>query len=141
MLAVEEALARITASFAPLPSEWVHLTAAAGRVLAEDLVAERDQPQGDTSAMDGYALNRDDTSTEFRIVAEIPAGALSSRTIGAGECARVFTGAAIPPGANQVIMQEFAQRDGDIVSFSERGAVSNIRLRGEDAREAIVRRG
>ena len=60
MLSVEEALARIAAALTPLPAERVHLGAALGRVLAEDLVAARDQPPHAVSAMDGYAVRAAD---------------------------------------------------------------------------------
>jgi molybdopterin molybdotransferase len=72
------------------------------------------------------------------VVAEISAGLVPTAKIGVGECARVFTGAAIPEGATQVVIQEFARRDGDVVSFSRRDSSLNIRLRGEDARAGDV---
>ncbi|MCC2664721.1 MAG: molybdopterin molybdenumtransferase MoeA, partial [Geminicoccaceae bacterium] len=75
MLAVDEALGRITAAFQPQPSEWVHLAAAHGRVLAEDLVAARDQPPQAVSAMDGYAVRAADLaggSAELRLVGQAP---------------------------------------------------------------------
>ena len=60
MLAVEDALALITAAFRPEPAEWVHLGAAQDRVLAADLIAPRDQPPAAVSAMDGYAIRAAD---------------------------------------------------------------------------------
>jgi len=138
LLSLAEARAIIAQCVHLLPPERLPLAAARGRFLRETLAATEDMPAFDRSAMDGYAVNRDDASIEFRIVAEIPAGVLSERAIGAGECARVYTGSAIPPGADQVVIQEFAQRHGDAVTFSSRTAASNIRLRGEDAREGSV---
>ena len=107
---------------------------ALGRRLREPVSAGEDVPAFDRSAMDGYAVRSDDLSPQFRVVFEVPAGALPTRGIGIGECARVFTGAAIPEGATQVVVQEVARRTGDLVAFSKRDGTSNIRLRGEDAR-------
>jgi molybdopterin molybdotransferase len=118
MLAVEEAHARIVAAFAPLPSEWVHLAAAAGRVLSRDLVAGRDQPPGDTSAMDGYAVRAADLasgSATLRVVGSAPAGGSCDAELGPGETVRIFTGGLLPRGADAVALQENAGADGDRV--------------------------
>ena len=137
MLTVSEARALIAEQVHILAPERVSLATARGRVLREALVAEEDVPAFERSAMDGYAVNGDGTGP-FRIVADIPAGFVSECTIAAGECARVFTGSAIPAGATHVVIQELAARDGDSVSFSKRDAATNIRRRGEDAREGSV---
>jgi molybdopterin molybdotransferase len=111
MLAVEEALARITAAFQPQPAEWVHLAAAHGRVLAEDLVASRDQPPQAVSAMDGYAVRAADLAgggAELRLVGQAPAGGRFEGTLVPGETVRIFTGGALPAGADAVALQENA---------------------------------
>ena len=138
MLSVTEARALIAQTVHVLPPLRVGLAQAHGRTLRESVAAEEDIPAFDRSAMDGYAIRADDPATEFRIVCEIPAGTLPVRAIEPGECARIFTGSAIPDGATQVLMQEFAQRNGDRVSFTQRDAKTNIRSRGEDAREGSV---
>jgi molybdopterin molybdotransferase len=118
MLAVEEAHARIVAAFAPLPSEWVHLPAATGRVLERDLVAERDQPPGDTSAMDGYAVRAADLASgraTLRVVGSAPAGGSYEGELGPGESVRIFTGGLLPRGADAVALQENATAEGDRV--------------------------
>jgi molybdopterin molybdotransferase len=118
MLAVEEAHARIVAAFAPLPSEWVHLAAAAGRVLAKDLIAGRDQPPGDTSAMDGYAVRAADLASghaTLRLVGSAPAGGSFDRELGPGEAVRIFTGGLLPSGADAVALQENARAEGERV--------------------------
>ena len=138
MLSVTEARALIAQTVHVLPPLRVALAQAHGRTLRESVAAEEDIPAFDRSAMDGYAIRADDPATEFRIVCEIPAGTLPVRAIEPGECARIFTGSAIPDGATQVLMQEFAQRNGDRVSFTQRDAKTNIRSRGEDAREGSV---
>ena len=138
MLSITEARTLIAQTVHVLPPLRVLLAQAHGRTLRESIVAEEDVPAFDRSAMDGYAIHADDPATEFRVVCEIPAGTVPMRVIGAGECARIFTGSAIPEGATQVVIQEFAQRNGDTVSFTQRGKGNNIRLRGEDAREGNV---
>jgi molybdopterin molybdotransferase len=125
MLAVEEAHARITAAFAPLPTEWVHLAAAAGRVLAEDLIAARDQPPGDTSAMDGYAVRAADLASgraTLRLIGSAPAGRSFDRALGAGETVRIFTGGLLPDGADAVALQENATVESDLIAIE--GAVT-----------------
>src|ERR687892_2923359 len=103
MLAVEEALERIVAGVTPLPSEWVHLGAAHGRVLAEDLVATRDQPPHAISAMDGYAVRAADLasgSATLQLVGAAPAGGLFGGTLGPGGTGGIFTRGPLPPRAD-----------------------------------------
>jgi molybdopterin molybdotransferase len=124
MLAVEDAHARIVAAFAPLPAEWVHLAAVAGRVLARDLIAGRDQPPGDTSAMDGYAVRAADLASghaTLRLVGSAPAGGSYDQELGPGETVRIFTGGLLPRGADAVALQENARAEDDRVRIE--GAV------------------
>ena len=111
----------------------VPLAQALGLVLAQDALAPDDLPAFDRSAMDGYAVALDDDSERFAVVAEIQPGAMPAITLARGECARIFTGAAIPAGASQVVMQEDARREGDCMIPVRRDRRTNIRLRGEDA--------
>jgi molybdopterin molybdotransferase len=123
MLAVEEALARVTAAFHPQPAEWVHVAAAHGRVLAEDLVAARDQPPQAVSAMDGYAVRAADLasgSAELRLVGRAPAGGRFEGTLGPGETVRIFTGGILPAGADAVALQENATMATDRVRIEGR---------------------
>src|SRR5690606_1164031 len=118
MLAVEEAHARIVAAFAPLPTEGAQLAAAADRVLARDLIAERDQPPSDTSAMDGYAVRAADLasgSATLRLVGSAPAGGAYDKDLRPGETVRIFTGGPLPRGADAVALQENARAEGDRV--------------------------
>lgn len=83
-------------------------SAAAGRVLAEDVASDVDSPPFDKSLMDGYAVRAADfrPGIEFCVVEEIPAGAIPKVALGANETARIFTGAPIPAGADAVVMRE-----------------------------------
>jgi molybdopterin molybdotransferase len=121
MLTISEARTLIAEQVHILPPERVPLAAARGRMLREALMAEDDIPAFERSAMDGYAVNGENTGP-FCIIADIPAGSVSERTISEGECARVFTGSAIPAGTTHVVIQELAKRDGDSVSFIKRDA-------------------
>jgi molybdopterin molybdotransferase len=110
MLEVEEALAEVLRHAKPLPQTDTSLgPSTLGRVLAEDVRAENDSPPFDKSLRDGYAVRASDCASlngELRIVAEIAAGAVPTAPIRPGECARIFTGAPMPEGADAVVMQE-----------------------------------
>ena len=122
MISVEEALTRLLALIEILPPEQIALADGLGRVLAEDVAARRTQPPFAASAMDGYAVRADDLGripVELRIVAEVPAGAGFGGHVGAGEAARIFTGAPMPAGTDTVVIQEDAERHGDRVRVLE----------------------
>ena len=142
MISVEEALARITQAFAPLPSEWVALANARGRVLTEDLVATRDQPHQDISAMDGYAVRSADLESgeaALTLIGEAPAGGRFEGVVGPGETVRIFTGGPMPAGADSVALQENADADGTCITL--RGKVPAgrfIRRAGLDVKKGEV---
>jgi len=135
LLPVEGARARLLAMAPPLPVEMVALAAAAGRWAAADVVARRTQPAADLSAMDGYAVRAADLPGPWRVVGESAAGRPLDRAVRAGEAARIFTGAAMPAGADCVLVQEEAARDGDLLALDGEGplrADRNVRRRGLD---------
>jgi molybdopterin molybdotransferase len=122
MLSVAEALARITAAFAPLPGETVGLAEALGRVLAEDVAARVTQPPTDVSAMDGYAVRAADVAhvsdavpARLEVVGRAPAGGAYEGTLGPGQAVRIFTGAPLPAGADTIVIQEDTETEGDTV--------------------------
>ncbi|KSB91543.1 molybdenum cofactor biosynthesis protein MoeA [Caulobacter vibrioides] len=122
---------------ARLGVEVVALPRAVGRVLAQDVVADRHQPPFDASAMDGWAIRRADydPARAFAVAGESAAGRAYPRTVQAGEAVRIFTGAPVPAGADLVVIQEEATRDGDRVTFAAGEAPkSNIRPAGGDFR-------
>jgi molybdopterin molybdotransferase len=123
--------------------ETVPLRKAAGRVLAEDIVAPVDLPPFDNSAVDGYAVRADDLDggqeTRLVIVDRAAAGHAAGHTLKAGEAIRIFTGAPMPAGADTVFMQEDCRVEGGAVIVPpglKRG--SNRRLAGEDIRANAV---
>ena len=138
MISVDEALGRILAGIHALPSETVALSNAAGRIAAAHIKARLFNPAFDVSAMDGYAVRAEDVSpgTALRMIGASQAGAGFAGTIGRGECARIFTGAPVPKGADAVIMQEEANAKGDAITFSQKVETGrSIRFRGEDFAE------
>ncbi|MFC3078599.1 gephyrin-like molybdotransferase Glp [Phenylobacterium terrae] len=143
LLAVDDARARMLAQVSPLPAETVRLAEAAGRVLAEDVAARRDQPPFDASAMDGWAVRAADTPGTLKIVGESAAGHGYEGALGPGETVRIFTGAAVPAGADAVVIQEDATRDGEVVKVPAAEAGSNVRPRGGDFQvgAALLSRG
>ncbi len=135
---VEAALAAMLGQVAALPVEAVPVEDADGRWLAEDVVATRDQPPFDASAMDGWAVREGDVAPGaiLTIVGESAAGRGFTGTIGPGQTARISTGAPLPAGAERVVIQEDAERRGDQLHLSE-GPLSAaaIRRRGGDFAE------
>jgi molybdopterin molybdotransferase len=129
-------------------SENVDLRQARDRILAEDVVATRDVPPTDNSAVDGYAVHYDDLDTQAEtrlpVKGRAAAGHALGRDAGRGEAIRIFTGAAMPEGCDTVVMQEDCTVDGDEVIIAaglKRGA--NRRRAGEDieAGKTILGRG
>jgi molybdopterin molybdotransferase len=132
---VEDARAAMLAWAVALPSETVLLADAAGRTLAEDIHAIRDQPPYPASAMDGWGLIAADTPGRLKIVGESAAGSPYEARLRPGEAVRIFTGAALPPGADAMVIQEDARREGDAVEVPAAVAGENIRPAGCDFRQ------
>ncbi|MGO9941160.1 MAG: gephyrin-like molybdotransferase Glp [Rhodoblastus sp.] len=143
-LSVDEALEAILAAVkSPVAIEDAPLAKCFGRTLAQDLFARRTQPPKPLSAMDGYALRANDAGAR-KVIGESSAGRGFDGLCGPGEAVRIFTGAPIPDGADTVLVQEEAQRDGDFVTATapiQHGR--NVRLAGIDFREGekILERG
>jgi molybdopterin molybdotransferase len=136
LLPVAEALARVLADARPLPIETVALNESQGRVLAQDLTAQRTQPPAAVSAMDGYAVRAGDVATapvKLKLIGEVAAGHPYSGEVKAGETARIFTGGVMPQGTDTVVIQELTARDGDAVTIQKHTAKGrNVRAKGID---------
>jgi molybdopterin molybdotransferase len=143
LLSVDEARGRMLATISVRPDETVPLAASLGRVLAIDLPAVRDQPPFRASAMDGWAVRAAETPGEFAIVGESAAGHGYENPVGPGEAVRIFTGAAVPDACDSVVIQENAERQGDLVRLPETRPGANVRPAGGDfsAGEILLRRG
>lgn len=136
MISFDEAAAIVARIALPLGTETLPLERAAGRVLASDVVAMIDSPRRDVSAMDGYAISDSDLAglpARLRVVGESFAGQAEVPGIVPGECVRIFTGGAVPDGADRVVIQEVVRRDGDLAIFDqEPGPARHIRRRASD---------
>src|SRR5262245_42370941 len=140
MISVAEALAHVTADLSPLPAEDVPVGDGCGRVRAADLAAKLTQPPFPASAMDGYAVRATDVlrlPTGLTLIGEAAAGHPFAGRVGAGEAVRIFTGAPVPDGADLIVIQEDADRDGARVVVRAGAAVDaeSLRARGLDFRE------
>jgi molybdopterin molybdotransferase len=138
MLSVDEALAFLLAGASPgTGTEQVATLAATGRVLAQAQYSTLSVPAVDNTSMDGYAVHAADcASGEARLPVSqrIPAGSVP-QPLARGTAARIFTGAAIPPGADAVVMQEQCAQDGDTVVVKHRPQAGEwVRRVGEDIR-------
>lgn len=136
-LTVEDARARMLGAAVRMPTYSLSLAEADGETLAEDIHAVRDQPPFAASAMDGWAV-RDADAAEGAVLAiagESAAGRGFDGVLQPGQAVRIFTGAAIPAGADRVVVQEEAMRDGDTVRLTHPpSAGRNIRPAGGDFR-------
>jgi molybdopterin molybdotransferase len=122
----------------------VPLDAAAGRVLAEDVVALVDLPPFPSSAMDGYALRAEDTPGSLPVVFRVAAGLPAARPLAAGEAMAISTGGSVPEGADAVVQIELVAEVDNILQVPE--AVepgTNVRPVGGDVRagDAVLARG
>ncbi len=124
MVEFAEAIALIEAAVTPLGVERMPIAAAAGRVLADPLFARRDMPQTPVSAMDGYAVAAADLvhGAALPVIGESRAGAGFAGSLKPGQAVRIFTGAPVPHGADCVVIQEDAIRDGDVVRLAGRAS-------------------
>ncbi len=143
MQELEEALSRILAWLPPPSIERVPLREATRRVLVESISAPLDLPLFDNSAMDGYAVRKSDVAAakpgspvNLNLVGRVAAGETFSGKLSEGQCVRLFTGSALPHGADAVVMQEDTHVDNsnpDVISvFDCVQPWENVRRRGEE---------
>ena len=132
LLDVAEARRLMLAGIKVLGSEQVPLDAALGRVLAHPVMAARDQPPFAASAMDGYAVRSADTPGLLTVIGESAAGHGFAGRCEAGTAVRISTGAALPDGADGIVIQEDVRRDGDRIEVPPVAAGHFIRRRGID---------
>jgi molybdopterin molybdotransferase len=142
LLSVAEALERVLELAAPLPAEAVPLSEAAGLVLAYPVKARRTQPPADVSAMDGYAVRASDVANvpaQLKVIGEVAAGRPFTHPVGPAEAARIFTGGVMPEGADTIVIQEHAIRDGEYVTVEKSSPKGrHIRVQGLDFKAGDV---
>jgi len=134
------------------PAEAVPLTAAVGRVLARDVVADVDVPGFHRSTVDGYAVRAIDTfgASEslpalLTVIGEVKMGAPAGLSLAPGQTARIPTGGMLPEGADAVVMLEYAEDlDAQTIAVQRPAAPGdNVLARGEDmaAGGVVMRKG
>lgn len=134
MVSVDEAKALVASQVNLLNASKQPLATAAGLVLAEDVCAPCDIPAFPQSSMDGYAFRFADRDTTLTLIGEQPAGGSRPFHLQAGQAVRIFTGAAVPIGADTVLMQEKAiVEDGQLkVSDPSLSRGNNVRPQGSE---------
>ncbi len=144
-LSVGEALQRVLAGAKPLGTEMVPLSESLGRALAQGALARATLPPWDNSAMDGYAVRRQDLSEAspsspilLSVVGEVRAGDLAGRAFGKGEAIRIMTGAPVPAGTDAIVRVEDTDAEADpgkVRIFSCPDSGKDLRPRGQDMKE------
>ena len=137
MLTFEEARGLVLANVAPLGRERVPITAASGRILAEDVRAPRDMPQWDNSAMDGYAVRSADCAgpATLKLTGYQTAGDAVSPKVTHGCAVKIMTGSPIPEGCDAVVPFEESEEAGGFVKIlAPVKKRAHIRFRGEDVK-------
>ena len=150
MLTFEEArrkvIEHVGKMLGPRATASVSVWDALGLVLLEEARTDREYPPFDRSTRDGYAVHSSGVQpgTQLKCTGEIKAGDTVTQALAAGTCVQIMTGAAVPAGADAVVMIEYTEREGELVRFA-RGAQSgqNIVTRGSEARagQMILRPG
>ena len=142
LIPVQQALQEIQKSASPGPKTSIPLRNALGYVLAQDVSSHTTLPPLDVSAMDGYAIAKSDDiakGSSLKVIGESPAGDPFKGTISRGETVRIFTGGAVPSGANHVIIQENVNRTGDTIELTEDvGPAAHIRKAGIDLKSGAL---
>jgi molybdopterin molybdotransferase len=137
MINVKAALALILGEARDFGSEEIAIEESSGRILYEDIRADRDYPPFNRSAMDGFALRHQDLAScrEFNIIEEVHAGSVAVKKISKGTCIKIMTGAPVPEEADLVIKVEDAIYRLNKVSFNNTDLKpwTNISKKGEDA--------
>jgi molybdopterin molybdotransferase len=119
-------------------AEQVGTLAASGRVIAEDVAADRDYPPFPRSARDGFAVRAADLPGELKIIGEVRAGQVFDGAIGGGEAVEIMTGAPMPRGADAVVMIEHTEKAGDFVRVGRKAPGDNFSPQGVEARAGAV---
>lgn len=125
-------------------TEEAGLESAAGRVLAEDIAADRDVPAVSRSVRDGYAVRAIDLPGQLRVIGEVRAGERFAGEVGPGQAVEIMTGAPLPAGADAVVMVEHTRRDNGRVVIDRSAEPSQfINSKGCEAaaRETVLRAG
>lgn len=122
--------------------EIVAINECCGRVLAENIIADRPAPPFNRVAVDGYACKKEDIGKELAVIEVVPAGKRPEKIIGSGQCSKVMTGCMLPEGTEMVFMIEIAKGSGSgkVMCVEPEKAVrsENYSKTGEDAKKGDI---
>jgi len=142
MISAEKAKALILKNTKPLPSSEIKVIDSLGCVLSENIISPVNIPLFNQSAMDGYAIVFNDfiKNRKIKIIGEVAAGKVFNKKIKPGQAVRIFTGAAVPAGADAVVMQEKVNREGEYITINDTAlkSGSNIRKAGSDIKKGKI---
>jgi molybdopterin molybdotransferase len=144
MIAFEQALQIVLNCARPLGTERVDVRESLGRILAEDVASDMDMPPFDKSLVDGYACRRADLAGDLHVIETIQAGASPTSSVGPGRCAKIMTGAAVPAGADCVVMIEQTEDvDPETIRFTDQRTRDNIAGKASDigTGQVVLRKG
>lgn len=157
MLSYEAARAKVIEAICarrcapPPPTETIEFaedpSRVLGRIVAEDVRADRNYPPFNRSTRDGFALRAADAAqagTKLRLIGESRAGVLFEGAVEQGTCVQIMTGAAMPRGANSIVMNEHARIEGEYVVLDEAAREgAHFVLEGQETRvgESVIARG
>ena len=132
-------LREVSAGRGSLPTEQIPSLEAAGRVLAEEITADRDYPPFPRSARDGFAVRASDLPGELHVIGEVRAGEVFRGLVGPGGAVEIMTGAPLPEGADAVVMVEHTERAGDRIKVARSlQSGENFNAQGIEARHGSV---
>jgi molybdopterin molybdotransferase len=132
-------LREVSAGRGSLPAEQVPSLEAAGRVLAEEITADRDYPPFARSARDGFAVRAADVPGELQVIGEVRAGEVFRGSVGPGRAVEIMTGAPMPEGADAVVMVEHAEHVGNLVRVGRSlKSGENFNARGTEAKQGAT---
>jgi molybdopterin molybdotransferase len=144
MIELKEALQIVLDAARPLGNERVDMEDALNRILAEDIPADADMPPFDRATVDGYACRRADLGGRLTVIETIPAGTMPAEAVGPNQCAKIMTGAAVPQGADCVVMVEQTEAVSEgVIRFTGGQTGDNISRRATfvHAGQVILQKG
>ncbi len=146
LMSLKEARAILAGIATKIPDERIPLEQALYRVLAEDIISDIDVPHFRKSAMDGFAVMASDTFGAantgpkiLRVVDSVVAGAVSGKKLDSGECFEITTGAPLPDGSDAVVMVEYTEKEGVLISVYKSVAPwDNVIQIGSDVKKGTM---
>jgi molybdopterin molybdotransferase len=144
LISFGEAYSLVLNSAFETETETIDFKGSLNRVLRSDVISDMDMPPFNKSTVDGFACRRPDLGSELEIIETIAAGSAPEKSITAGKCSKIMTGAAIPTGADLVFMvEDSAVLTSGLVKFTGTFSKDNISLKGEDIRsgEKVLHKG